>query len=151
MNRISTITGLPVRKYTKKVREVIKEVPKNLLKVEDFKRYNGAGNYYDLKHATISSRYGNVRIYISGGPTLNCQMAVAGAFGNFLKSADNMVEQLKIIKEHVRKNILLVDIKDSYMEYFNKKIPKELIIMISPYKSTNGSNMNICLINMKNL
>lgn len=158
MQRISPITGRPVRTYTRRNQivqnepQVVREVKKNILKVEDFKVYNEP--YYNMTSQTLKSdndKYMSTTIYLSAGPTINCQLAIAGNFGHFLTIANNIVDQLKVIQQRTRKNILLVDIKQCYMKYFNEKIPEKNIITVSPYKSTNGSNMNICLINLKNL
>jgi hypothetical protein len=167
MERISPITGNPVRKYTRKsvpveIAEVVekkvqvekKEEYDGILKKEDFIFYKDVSSIsdYDFKMAVIKrSTYSSSTLYFSYGPTVNCQMMTVGAFGPFLQVETKILEQLKAIKDNFKKNILLVDIRHEYMKYFNGKIPKDMIIMISPYVSTNGSKMNICLINMTKL
>lgn len=160
--RISPVTGLPVRRYVRntsydkeEIREevIVKEIPKHILKNEDFKFYRNIGSdTYDFKFAIVDRGvYDTTSLYFSYGPTVNCQMSIIGAFGEFIKKETHIIEQLKAIKKFCKKNILLVDIKECNMKYFNEKIPEHMVIMKSPYVSTNGSKMNICLINIKSL
>lgn len=163
MERISPVTGKPVRKYTRKPVQIeiiakekikIEEENNHILKKESFVFYKDTSGdkNYDFKMATINRKSDHSSVlYFNYGPTVNCQMMSVGAFGAFLQRETKVLDQLKAIKDNFNKNILLTDIKEEYMKYFYEKIPKEMIIMISPYTSTNGSKMNICLINVKNL
>lgn len=155
MERISPITGRPVRKYIRrKVKNVIIEPVIQPLPIPEVK---GAVidkfTIYDLikcKKFNVDGNYSNV--YITDIATMNCQIAVAGSFHSLLNGSKNLIEDLKVIRKNCNnRNILLVDIGNNILKTLKKKLDEKYIMMISPYVSTNGSKMNICLINMRNL
>jgi len=142
MERISPITGQPVRKYTKKAAIVIPvAAPRKEMKIEI---------YRDIICRKVTSENYTTG-YIIPSATMNCQLSVGGCMGSFIAKSKNIIADLKDIRSKIGGNILLCDIKESYMATFHKKIPAKNIIMLSPYTSTNGSKMNICLIKMTNL
>ena len=154
MERISPITGKPVRKYTKTIKEVLKDNPKPkeekciYLKKETFINKDNFTNRYTLQ---VGKSWDAFEISITRYVTNNCQLMSIGNFQELLKKAEDLIEELKVIKSVIRKNIALVDIKEDFISLLKEKIPTDMIIMISPYTSTTGSKMNICLINIKNL
>lgn len=84
-------------------------------------------------------------------PTLNCQMGSIGSFQNIITSSsvkpETYPEILAEIDQVMQKNLLLIDINQAFMpklDFFKKYIKESW-----PYTSTNGSKMQISLLNMK--
>ncbi len=87
-------------------------------------------------------------IYIYLAPTGNCQLWSIAYVNEILLNYKNAEELLAIIIKKVNKNLLFIDINRNHIEIV-KKIFGNKIIADTPYVSTNGSNMNSILINVK--
>lgn len=99
----------------------------------------------------VRSTDNKLQFDVSQGITNNCQLCIVGSAQNLLMHCTHPKEQLYEVYRKTGKRIALFDIKENYMEKLRQVIPKDKIILISPYKSTNGSNMNIILINIEKI
>lgn len=101
----------------------------------------------NLSVKVINNRGAN--IWITNYPTLNCQLFSIGS-ANMLKNftPENLENFLFTIKSIVSgKYLMLADLKDRDLNTFKStiKLYTEKIIE-TPYTSTNGSSMIICLV-----
>jgi len=153
--RISPITGLPVRKYTKKTKtQTIPEINifSNVVKSYNFIRkedpfsqfYTYQLKIQDLQYNTLTRS-----IYIIGSPTANCQLLSIRKFDILLLNSSHLKEQLIEIGQI--KPLIFIDIKQSLKIKLYSKINKEAIISESNYVSSNNSQMCAIIINIKNL
>ena len=90
----------------------------------------------------------NNNIYVTKYPTGNCQMWSISYFNALIINYENTKELLVEIYKRVIKNMLLIDINRSIEEPTIKLFGKR-IISNTPYRSTNGSDMNLMLIDTK--
>jgi len=106
---------------------------------------NSSDQVYICKMETYSS------FQIIKSPFGNCQIFSIKFFYKLLiqKNKINVNNQIKEIAEKFGRPICMCDIQNQYIETFKNIINKNAIISITPYNSTNGSNMNICMINTK--
>lgn len=81
-------------------------------------------------------------------PSGNCQLALLGRY-NCIRSYIKNIGDYAALMTYVRqfKRLLLLDIKVTFLQEL-KKWAKGDIILEAPYKSTNGSNMVLVIINV---
>lgn len=84
------------------------------------------------------------RLY--GYPTGNCQMCCVAYFNILLTHFDFKTEIFRI-KKLAKQPILLVDIQEAYVQK-TEQLCGEAIFSKTKYKSTNGSEMFLILINL---
>ena len=145
--RISPITGLPVRKYTKKAK-----TPSNVVKLKDFiKKTDPFNDFYiyrlkiqDLQYNTLTRT-----IDVISSPTGNCQLLSIRKFDSLLLNSSHLKDQLIEIG-HI-KPLIFIAIKQSLKTKLYSKINKKAIISESDYVSSNNSQMCAIIINTKNL
>jgi hypothetical protein len=133
---------------------------------EGYKLLNKYSTYKYKKRYNELHKY----IVISENPTGNCQLSSVAYFYNillFVKKLEDILKpknvkfeitNLKSLIKTIRcvnygKRILFLDIRDNYLSG-SKKLLKSLgvkIITHTPYKSTNGSPMNILLVDINNI
>lgn len=92
-------------------------------------------------------------IYVTGdyNPTANCQLALLSSAYRLLEiNLESMKQIMQEFAKLMNKNIILIDVNHIYSIRFVEIFGSQ-IILNSPYNSTNGSNMNIMLINVQNL
>lgn len=106
----------------------------------------------------ISRNRGNNRMpsssYIIKSPFANCQTYSIGNFySTFLRDYNITVSlaMLKEIQKRIGKSQFLVDIKTEFKPLFFKLFPKEDVIFITDYISSNKSEMSLILVNTKSL
>jgi hypothetical protein len=149
--RISAVTGLPVRKYVKKQKPVI-VVPQpvkqydNFFQVSEMKRENPMKitEIYSIRSKDFEY------LYIIKYPTANCQMCCIGCFKYLILKSTDLTKQLKEIGKNI-KPLLLVDFKQDLKEKLYSKIDKNAIISESDYISSNNSKMCTMIINTNKL
>lgn len=94
---------------------------------------------------------GSVYIMADFNPTSNCQLALIGsAFRLFEFKTESMMEIIKDFARLMNKNIIMVDVNRSVANQFVTAFGDH-IMLNSQYQSTNGSNMNVILINVQHL
>ena len=142
--RISSRTGKPVRKYTKKLvntQSITTPTPiSNVVKYENME-------CVDLMKASESYiiRGHRVKKYVTG----NCQLCCISQFADLIRKSTDLKEQLKEIGKI--KPLLFVDIKQTFVSELKTKINNNAIISESNYDSSNGSKMCAIIINTKKL
>jgi hypothetical protein len=149
--RISAVTGLPVRKYVKKQKPVI-VVPQpvkqydNFFQVSEMKRENPMklSETYSVKSKDFEY------LYIIKYPTANCQMSSIGYFKYLILKSTDLTKQLKEIGSQI-KPLLFVDFKQDLKAELFLKIDKKAIISKNDYISSNNSKMCTMIINTKKL
>lgn len=146
--RISKITGLPVRAYARKSVEqaqpVIPVVPSNVIKYSDMIPIN-FGTFQQHHKINI---VGN-KITFHTYPTANCQLGSICPFVNLLKVSTDLIGQLKELGQI--KRLWLIDINRGYLSKTLSIIPAKAIVMQNNYTSSNGSEMTIMIINVSKL
>lgn len=82
-------------------------------------------------------------------PTYNCQLSSIGNIQSFLSYAtsNDIIKLFKFINKELSRKILLLDIQSQYMDFLSF-LTDDLFIMKFPYKSTSGSDMILCMINL---
>lgn len=142
--RISSRTGKPVRKYTKKVvstQPVTTSVPfSNVVKYENMQRHNNC-----LESESYTFKGYRIKRYFTG----NCQLCCISQFADLIRKSTDLKEQLKEIGKI--KPLLFVDIKQTFVSELKTKINNNAIISESNYDSSNGSKMCAIIINTKKL
>lgn len=102
-------------------------------------KHEGTPNYYRLN-------CGQYHI----GPTNNCQLASVASFNNTVdnvSSTEALVHVLKCFSQLASKRIMLVDLNYNQAQKLRRLLADtKMIILDSPYTSTNGSKMTIFLI-----
>jgi len=94
---------------------------------------------------------GSLYIMADFNPTSNCQLALIGsAFRLFEFKLESILEVIKDFAILMNKNIIMVDVNKNIANQFVTTF-RDHIMLNSPYNSTNGSNMNIILINVQHL
>lgn len=94
---------------------------------------------------------GSVYIMADFNPTSNCQLALIGsAYRLFEFKSESMMEILKDFAILMNKNIIMVDVNRNVANQF-VSLFTNYIMLNSEYVSTNGSNMNVILINVQHL
>jgi len=94
-------------------------------------------------------------VNIINSPTMNCQVMSAANIG-FILGQMNKYQIRKFLmsfKHNIRisKKILLIDIKQEFVEHVENSLAKSSIINKMDYTSTNGSNMTIMLIKLSSI
>ena len=84
-------------------------------------------------------------------PTANCQLCSIAGFQNIFSYPNHIESILKECYQKTSKKLILVDIRDDYMSYFNEMIDKSFVVSKTPYTSTNGNHMVLILLNIQNL
>ncbi len=100
---------------------------------------------YDIYLENLKTNAG----YIYAGPTSNCQLALIGsasALISRLKGKD-LILAIKNSVSAVGKRTVLMDIKTQYAKTLEATLPADSFLLNERYKSTNGSDMSIVLIN----
>jgi hypothetical protein len=149
--RISSLTGLPVRKYVKKQKPVV-VVPQpvnqydNFFQVSEMKRENPM----KITEIFTSMKQEFNSLYIMRYPTGNCQMCSIAYFKYLITKSTNLTKQLKEIGSKI-KPLILVDFKQDLKEQLYSKISKHAIISESDYISSSNSKMCTMIINTKKL
>lgn len=85
-------------------------------------------------------------IFVSQSPFYNCQMSTIGRgyTMTMYKNKECIIEVLKKIRTLMCKNMFLLDIKQKYVDKFKEMYePFCSRITITPYTSTNDSEMNL--------
>lgn len=149
--RISSITGLPVRTYVRKTKPaVVVQQPvnqyDNFFQVSEMKREN------PMKATEIftNTKQEFNSLYILRYPTGNCQMCSIAYFKYLISKSTNLNKQLKEIGEKI-KPLILVDFRQDLKEQLYSKINKQAIISENDYVSSNNSKMCSMIINTKKL
>jgi hypothetical protein len=92
----------------------------------------------------------DIILTVYSSPTFNCQLCSLGGSEELLelKEFPDIVRQIfKKIKYHIGKNIVLIDIRQFYLDKMEKLVqPYCNKINIKKYTSTNGSEMVLCLL-----
>ena len=142
--RISSRTGKPVRKYTKKLvntQSITTPTPiSNVVKYESMQRHN---NCSSNESYTFESY--RIKKYFTG----NCQLCCFSQFADLIRKSTDLKEQLKEIGKI--KPLVFVDIKQIFVSELKTKINNDAIISESNYNSSNGSKMCAIIINTKKL
>jgi hypothetical protein len=149
--RISAVTGLPVRKYVRKQKPVV-VVPQPVKQYDNFFQVSEMKKENPMKTTEI---FTNVRhefnpLYILRYPTGNCQMCTIAYFKYLILRSTDLTKQLKEIGSII-KPLILVDFKQDLKEKLYSKIDKNAIISESDYISSNNSKMCTMIINTKKL
>lgn len=146
--RISKITGLPVRAYVRKnveqAQPVIPVVPSNVIKYSDMIPIN-FGTFQ--QHHKINM--GGNDVFLHSYPTANCQLGSICPFRPLLKHSTDLIGQLKELR--LIKRLWLIDINRGYLSKTLNIIPAKAIVMQNNYTSSNGSEMTIMIINVSKL
>lgn len=95
-------------------------------------------------------------IYLIINPTNNCQLFNLHSAENFINYTTCFVEQLKVLRDFTGKRLVLMDIKLGVLNYLENHLgsnwkEKDYVTMLQPYKSSNGSSMNILILNIDKL
>ena len=103
-----------------------------------------------LKEKTETSYIANSPYIIADyNPTSNCQLSLIGLACRLIElKNDCMMEVLGDFANLMRKCMILVDVNSSVATQF-LDIFKDKVRLNSPYNSTNGSHMNILLIDVR--
>lgn len=102
-----------------------------------------------VKKVKIFSSAGTAILNTTDGPTNNCQLSIIASFVNlfFIKDDKEIYEIIKTLHKNLPlRKIILVDVNRNISTRV-KSIFTNQIISDTPYTSTNGSMMNIILIN----
>lgn len=105
---------------------------------------------YDMTIRIHRVKFGEASIgSLVVSPTGNCQLNSWRQFNSVLRHTP----PFSMFKEWYDKfkderKLLLVDIKEDLIDDLKNYVGEDKIVMVSPYKSTNGSKMYIVLINM---
>ena len=89
-------------------------------------------------------------------PTNNCQLFNLYSAEVFINHTTCFVEQLKVLRDFTGKRLVLMDIKLGVLNYLENHLDsnwkeKDYVTMLQPYKSSNGSSMNILILNIEKL
>lgn len=107
--------------------------------------YDGCQNLYVKMPGS-----GLVNIKIHNAMTGNCQL-FSVAYMNNLLGFTNFVELIREIRKKVGKKLMLVDISTYYKTNFLKYFDKSEVVMCNDYRSTNGSDMCIIVVNVQKM
>lgn len=157
--RISQITGKPVRKYTKrKLNQTSTPTPySNVVKSENFE---------ELPSNIIKQGYGQFKIplgrqgvdikyclpfYVNVSPTLNCQTSSIAWFNNLIRKSTNPRQQLYEVYRKTGKRLTIVDFNKFLLSRVNEIFKEDEIVQMNNYKSSNGSDMCLGIINISKL
>ena len=155
--RISPITGKPVRKYNKIKLNRTPAPYSNVVKSENFERLpenlllQGYGQFkIPLERQGSDIKYCPV-FYASISPTLNCQMSSIAWFNNLINNSTNPRQQLYEVHRKTSKRLAIVDFNQSLLPKVNEIFKKDEIVQMNNYKSSNGSDMCLGIINISKL
>lgn len=142
--KISSRTGKPVRKYTKRLVNTqpitIPTLISNVIKYVDMECVDSMKN-----SESYIIRGHRIKKYVTG----NCQLCCISQFADLIKVSTDLKEQLKEIGKI--KPLLFVDIKQTFVGELKTKINNDAIISESNYNSSNGSKMCAIIINTEKL
>lgn len=88
-------------------------------------------------------------VYVS--PTSNCQTCSVSGFQQIFSVPNKINSLLYDIYDKTKKRLIIIDIRQDYMCYFNEMINKDMVISKTLYNSTNGSNMALIMLSIVNL
>ena len=118
----------------------------------NFYRYQLTGTYGWSDDSFFRENTYGLKIYPAG--TNNCQMAIGGNFENFIygKRKATIIDELRQIRVKVTsKSLFFIDIHQKQAKRMRGMFPNKYILVDSPYTSSNGSLMNIMVIDMRSL
>lgn len=101
-----------------------------------------------ISRIQISSNGSTTNIMVTAGFTGNCQLSIVGNMVTLMKVTSDLKKQLKEIQNYSGRKLLLCDIRSEVLPQLQKELPKNVFKMVSPYKSSNGSNMVIVILNI---
>lgn len=120
----------------------------NVVISKDFKTDNKTINLGIIpikKNGSISN------IILSPSFTGNCQLTVISNMVNLIHITSDLKSQLRQIHIFSSRRLLLCDVRSEVFKKLEEKLPKSIFNTVAPYKSTNGSNMVIVILNISNL
>lgn len=126
-------------------------------KFENFTTHKIESSYgiFEIKY-TYKDDFGGSRTnsygWLSTSPTANCQLFSLAQANNFFANVKgvDLIKTLQLIgKTAGAKQIMLIDVNQSYFNKVEELFKPENVIIKTPYLSTNGSNMCIYLLRMK--
>jgi len=119
--------------------------PPNVILKEKFIKENGS-----LLQFTGTLPVSRQTIYLNIAATGNCQLSIIGHANTLLNSCtkEEVSLQLREVKKLSGKRLLLMDLQQNYIKQLKEKVPANHIVSVTPYKSTNGSAMNLVLLNI---
>lgn len=123
----------------------------NVVLKEKFKTAATANSGLSIMTFTVNKNGSNATIPITAGFTGNCQLSIIGQMASLIKMSSNLKLQLKEILLYSGRSLLLCDIRKEYLKQLEDLIPKNVFNTVTPYLSTNGSNMVICILNLSKL
>lgn len=130
-------------------RKVVISVKQDFAKINISKQ----GDYWDIREfPSTKNKYPCSLGRITISPTDNCQLFSYASFANLLTGI-KIEEQLNVVKLaslKASKKLMLIDVKQVYVNKVEKLFTKDQIISKITYESTNNSNMNIFLIKVWN-
>lgn len=88
-------------------------------------------------------------VYIS--PTANCQTCSIAGFQQIFNYPNKVNSYLLNIYEYTKKKLIIIDIRQDYLCYFDEQIDKDMVMSKSLYDSTNGSKMALIMLNISKL
>lgn len=89
---------------------------------------------------------GSTKAYLVKDPLGNTDLFIFSYAGAFF-GRQTIKEEVIQFAKNLGKPLMLIDIKDSYINYVKKHFPED-IILNQPYTSSNGSHMCIIIINL---
>lgn len=104
---------------------------------------------------TITYGKNNWQFGICPTPTSNCQVSSIAAFADLYDAIENYTDVLKKVGEKVGKKLMLIDVNSTTnagkAANAGTLFEKEAILFKQGYKSTNGSDMIMLLVNVRQL
>lgn len=123
----------------------------NVVPYRQFKRTDterNGNNRVIANSASYAIEVEGARIPFSPGFTGNCQLTVLGSMNTLLQLSSDLKGQLKEVYHAAGRKLLLCDVNLHNVKLIEEKLPKSWIHSKMPYKSTNGSDMVVCLIDI---
>ena len=118
------------------------------------KSLNICGSYQDIKFSFKSKSNYDKHCYVNPYPSTNCQTVIFAPFQNLITSELTKSELLDIMKDAIKETgksntLVMFDIKAYFEKDLLKYFPKPK--SMSPYKSTNSSDMILGMVNINDL
>jgi len=123
----------------------------NVVLFNDFKKESKENAYFPTATFNIRKHGNNGTMSIGSGFTGNCQLSIIGNMASLITMSSHLKLQLKEIYLYSNRKLLLCDIRSQYLKNLQEQLPKTAFNTITPYTSTNGSQMVICILNISNL
>lgn len=124
----------------------------NVVKKENFKKTNGNGSLSNVYQFAVKKNGSSPNIQVSPGFTYNCQLSIIGPMNSLIVNSSDLRAQLLEIQKIDGRRLLLCDLNKSYFDKLQTIITnKEVYQSVQPYKSSNGSSMVICILNLSKL